>query len=211
MDRHMRKNRYLWGIAAIVLMFGCLTAAMLFYNSGLIDYPSSIAEAYKSPLQTAEIPGEIDLELSRVGAYGVYYEGYQGADVDSELPPALDCSLTSVRTGEDLPLVPDYVPTNRYVTKGGRTGVLIYSTTVEDPGLHTLSCDYPDGRVGPQLVLAIGPNYFWEFLRVAWSLGGPVLGGVGVICGSVILSISIALVALVRGSKLKQVEGEMNE
>jgi hypothetical protein len=204
MNRHMSKNRYLWGIAALVLMFGCLTAAMLFYRTGLRDYPSLIAEAYKGPLQKVEIPGEVDLELSRKGAYGVYFEGDRGADVDAELPPTLDCSLTSKRTGEDIPLVPDYVPTNRYVTKGGRTGVLIYSTTVEDPGLHTLSCIYPDGLLGPQLVLAIGPNYFWEFLRVAWNLGGPILGGVGVICGSVILSFGIALVALVRGSKLKE-------
>jgi len=211
MDRHMSKNRYLWGIAALVLIFGCLTAALLFYKSGIGDYPSLIAEAYKSPLQKIEVPGEMDLVLSRKGAYGVYYEGHQGAYVHAEWAPTLDCILTSKRTGEDVPLVPDYVPTNRYVTKGGRTGVLIYSTTVENPGLHTLSCDYPNGGMGPQLVLAIGPNYVWEFLRVAWNLGGPVLGGVGIICGSIILSIGIALVALVRGSKLKQVEGEMNE
>jgi hypothetical protein len=177
---------------------------MLLYKSGLRDYPSLIAEAYKGPLQRLEIPGDADLELSRKGAYGVYYEGDRDSDVDLELPPILNCSLTLKRTGEDIPLVPDYVPTNRYATKDGRTGVLIYSTTVTDPGLHTLSCDYPDGRVGPQLVLALGPNYFWEFLRVVWNLGGQVLGGAGVFCGSILLSMGIALVALVRGSKWKE-------
>jgi hypothetical protein len=201
----MSKNRFLGGVAALVLVSGCLIAAVLFYKSGLRDYPSLIADAYKDPLQKVEIPGEADIELSRRGAYGVYYEGDRGVDVDAELPPTLDCSLTLKRTGNDVPLVQDYVPTNQYVTKDGERGVLIYSTTVEDPGLHTLSCEYPDGLVGPQLVLAIGPNYFWEFLRVAWDIGGPVLGAAGVICGSIILSFGIALIALVRGSKFKQV------
>lgn len=204
MVRQMSNNRFLWGAAALVLVSGCLIAAGLFYKSGLGDYPSLISEAYKGPLQKVEIPGEEDLELLKEGAYGVYYEGDSSADMDAELPPMLDCSLTSKRTGEDVPLVPDYVPTNRYVTKDGKSGVLIYSTTVNDPGLHTLSCNYPVGRVGPRLVLAVGPNYVWEFLRVAWDLGGPVLGGVGVFCGSLLLSIGIALVALVRGSKLKE-------
>jgi hypothetical protein len=204
MVRRKRENRFLWGIAALVPILGCLVAALLFYKSGIGEYPSLIAEAYKSPLQKVEVPGEVDLVLSRKGAYGVYYEGHQSAFVHAKFPPTLDCSLTSKGTGEDVPLVPDYVVSNRYVTKGGRTGVLIYSTTIDTPGLHTLSCDYPDGRVGPQLVLAIGPNFVWEFFRLVWNIGGPVLGGVGVICSSILLSITIALVALVRGSKLKE-------
>jgi hypothetical protein len=206
MVRHMRRNRFLWGIAALVPILGCLIAAVLFYTSGIGNYPSLIERAYKSPLHKVEVPGEVDLVLSRKGAYGVYYEGHNGAYVRAEWPPRLDCSLSSKGTGEDVPLVPDYVTANRYVTKDGRTGVLIYSTTIEEPGLHTLSCDYQDGRVGPKLVLAVGPNYVWEFLRLAWNLGGPVLGGVGVVCSSILLSMGIALVALVRGSRLKQVE-----
>lgn len=65
-----------------------------------------------------------------------------------------------------------------------------------------------EGRVGPKLVLAIGPNYVWEFLRLAWNLGYPVLGGAGVIYRSVLLSSGIALVAFVRGIRLKKVERE---
>lgn len=209
MDRHMIRRHRLWyGAAALVLVFGCLAAASLIIST-LTSYPSLIKEAYKSPLQKVEVPGGADIDLRRKGAYGVYYEGHKGAYTHAEWPPTLDCSLISKTTGEDVPLVPDYVPTNRYMTKEGRAGVLIYSTTIKEPSLHTLSCDYPDGRVRPRLVLAIGPNYFFEFLRVAWNLGGQVLGGVGIICGSVILSIGIAVVPLLRRNKSKLVEGEM--
>lgn len=195
MDRHMIRRHRLWyGVAALVLVLGCLAAAILIIST-LTSYPSLIKEAYKNPLQKIEVPGEADIDLRRKGAYGVYSE----TALPKEGPPVLDCSLTSKTTGDDIPLVPDYVPTNRYSTKdGSRVGVLIYSTTVENPGLHRLSCGYPDGRVSPNLVLAIGPNYIFEFLRVAWNLGVSVLGGLGVLCASTTLAVVIAIVGFLR-------------
>jgi hypothetical protein len=190
----------LWyGVALFVLMVGCLVGAILII-SPLTSYPSLIKEAYRNPLQKVEVPGEAGIELRRKGAYGIYYET---AHVTTEGPPALDCSLTSKLSGDDIPLVPDYVPTNRYSTKDEeRVGVLIYSTTIKEPSLYTLSCDYPDGREGPKLVLAIGPNYFFEFLRVVWNMGGTILGGVAVLCGSFLLSFGVAAVALIRARKV---------
>lgn len=209
MDRHMIRRHRLWyGVAALVLVSGSLTAAVLIIST-LTSYPALIREAYKSPLQKIEVPGEADIDLRRKGAYGVYYET---AHVPTEGPPVLDCSLTSRTTGDDIPLVSDYVPTNRYTSKdGNRVGVLIYSTTIKEPGLHTFSCDYPDGRVAPKLVLAIGPNYFFEFLRVAWNMGGSILGGAGVLCGSFVLSFGIAAVALFRSSYKQQVEDGLDD
>jgi hypothetical protein len=207
MDRHMMRRHRLWyGVAALVLVMGCLAAASLIIST-LTSYPSLIKEAYRNQLQKVEVPGEADIDLSRKGAYGVYYEA---ARVPIEGPPVLDCSLTSKTTGDDIPLVPDYVPTNGYSTKdGSRIGVLIYSTTIKEPGPHTLSCDYSGGRVSPKLVLAIGPNYFFEFLRVAWKMGGSILGGVGVLCGSFVLSFSIATIALLRTKKGGKRKGKL--
>jgi len=199
------KTSALWfGAAILVLVLGGLAAAILVIST-LGTYPALIAEAYQGPRQKVEVPGVEDLELSRKGAYAVYYEEQEGAFIHAEMPPNLDCELTSTITGKDVPLVSDYVPTNRYVTRGDQVGVLIYSTTVNDPGMHTLSCDYPVGRDGPKLVLAIGPNYFFEFLRVVWNMSGSVLGGVGVLCGSFVLSFSIAAVAIIQRTKEGQV------
>jgi hypothetical protein len=67
---------------------------------------------------------------------------------------------------KDVPLVPDYAPTNRYSTKDGiRVGILIYSTTVKDPGSNVLSCDHPDGRRDPDLILAVGSNCVFKLFR----------------------------------------------
>jgi hypothetical protein len=205
MDRQsIRRQRMWFSIAVLVFVTGCLIAAILIISS-LISYPSLIREAYKSPIQKVEVPGEAEIDLSRKGAYAVYYES---AHDPTDGPPALDCSLTSKTTGDDIPLVPDYVPTNRYSTKdGSRVGVLIYSTTINDPSLHTLSCAYPDGRVSPKLMLAIGQNYFFEFLRVAWNMGGSLLRGAGVLCGSFVLSFGITAIVFYRtrkGNRLKE-------
>ncbi|MGB2897267.1 MAG: hypothetical protein WBB65_14025 [Anaerolineales bacterium] len=211
MNKKMVKNpRWWYFFAALVLALGCLIAAMLFNKSGLGDYPSLIAEAYKDPLQKVEIPGEADLKLSRKGAYAIYCERPKGSYIQAEWPPALDCSLTSKTTGEDVPLVADYVPSNQYSTKDGdQVGMLLYSTTVEDIGLHTLSCDFADGRLSPKLVLAVGPNYFFEFLRVAWNLGGSVLGGVGVLCASSTLAVVIAVAVFLTRRKTSQASREV--
>jgi len=201
-------TRRLWyGAAILVLMLGCLTSAIITIST-LSSYPSLISAAYKSPLRKVEVPGEVEIDLSRRGAYGVYLEA---AHVPIEGPPALDCNLNSKTSGDDIPLVPDYVPTNRYETQDDRVGVLIYSTTVDDPGLYRLSCEYPDGRARSKLMLAIGPNYFFEFLRVAWKLGGSILGGAAVLIGSVVLSFLIALLTFIGTKSQRQVGGELDD
>jgi len=208
MEKHVIKRHRLWyGVAALVLVLGCLAAAILIIST-LATYPSLIKEAYKSPLQKIEVPGEAEINLRRKGAYGVYYET---TSVPSEGAPGLDCRLTSSTTGADIPLVPDYVPTNRYETKDARVGVLIYSTTVENPGLHTLSCNYPDERVSPKQMLAIGPNYFYEFLRVAWNMGSSLLGGAGILCGSSVLSLGIVAIAVFQSCSKRHVEGGLDD
>jgi hypothetical protein len=193
MDSNRMNGYRLWYVAAaLVFVVGCLTATLITIST-LTSYPSFIKEAYSSPLQRIEVPGEADIQLRRKGAYGLYYES---THVPAGAPPEFNCNLVSMTTGDDIPLVPDYVPTNRYENKGGRVGVLIYSTTINHPGLHRLSCVHPDGSESPTRVLAIGPNYVFEFLRVAWKMGGKFLGIGGILFGSVVLSIGIAAVTL---------------
>ena len=85
MSRQMSKNRYLWGIAALVLIFGCLTAALLFHQSGLADYPSLIAEAYKGRLAVYSVNAE-DAQ-NTAGSFGIiglptciFFKGGQEVD-----------------------------------------------------------------------------------------------------------------------------------
>ena len=61
------------------------------------------------------------------------------------------------------------------------------------------------------LMLAIGPNYYFEFLRVAWNMSGSILGGAGVLCGSFVLSLGIAAIAFFSNKKRRPVETEIYE
>jgi hypothetical protein len=71
------------------------------------------------------------------------------------------------------------------------------SLTVEKPGTYTFACDYQDGRAEPGILVALGPNYFWEFLRVVWKIGLPVLGGSSIFCGSVFLAFFLLVMGIV--------------
>jgi hypothetical protein len=194
MEKNMTTRHRLWYVAAVlVLVLGCFVATFLAIST-LKTYPSLIENAYNDPLQKVEVPGEAVLELKRKGAYAVYYETAESAINE---PPTLDCALISNSTGDEIPLVPDYVPTNRYMTKDDRVGVLVYSTTIQEPGRYTFSCGDSDQLVSNDVVLAIGPNYFFEFFRVAWNIGGSLLGGAGVLCASAVLSLGIVSFALI--------------
>lgn len=208
MSSHTKSTgRFWYAIAILALLAGWLAAASLLINA-LRAYPSAIGQAYRSRQQKVEVPGAADLNLTREGAYGVYYEGHEGTYIPAEWPPRLDCRLTAKTSGDDVPLVPDYVPGNRYSTQDGRVGVLIYSTTVQEPGLYTLSCEDPLAARGATHTLAIGPNYVFEFLRVVWQIGGRVLAALAIFCGSTLLAAAIVGLSLLRSWRQGRVSGE---
>jgi len=116
-----------------------------------------------------------------------------------KIPSAIDCFQTSQSTGEEIEAVSDYVETNRYWSKyQGGTWVLIMSVTVEKPDTYTFACGYQDGSLEPEVTVALGPNYFWEFMRIAWKISLPILGGIGMLCGSVLMALSIVVVVAIK-------------
>ena len=183
---------WLFGFAVLILLAGILISAVLFKHSGAAMYPSLIADAYREAQHHLTVPGAREVKLTRTGTYGIYF-GHSpvtaAVDPRTKIPPAIDCSLTSQSSGAKIEAVPDYVETNRYWSKDrGGMRVLIMSLTVEKPDTYTFACDYQDGSPEPEIVVALGPNYFWEFLRLAWKMGIPLLGGIGVLSGSILLA-----------------------
>jgi len=208
MDNQRTKPSGLYyGLAALALALGCLLATAILYP-GTRGLPASIAEAHDlSRLTQVVVPGSADLTLSRTGAYAVYYEYHSVVDgvehIGSEKPPTLECSLTLKSTAREIPVVPDFVETNRYSArmgkgKGKRAGVLIMSTTIDDPGNYTFSCRYPDGREQPEIVLAVGQNILWEDIGIMARTAGSVLGGLAVLCISGVIAVVIAIVVAVK-------------
>jgi hypothetical protein len=191
----------MYSIAAVVILFGILLSGLIFEKSGLAMYPAMIADAYREQQHHLSVPGTKDIKLMRTGAYGIYYEySLVSSSVDPpKNPPAINCSLTSKSTGEKIEAVPDYVETNRYWSKDQkRIGVLIMSITVDKPDSYTFACHYQDGSTRPEISISLGPNYFWEFLRVAWKISLPTLGGMSTLCGSLLLALLFVIVVAIK-------------
>jgi hypothetical protein len=109
-----------------------------------------------------------------------------------------------MKTKKYVPLVPDYVPSNRDCSQvEGCTGALVYSTTVNHPGKHTFSCDYLEDRQEPKIILAIGPNYVFEFFRLVWKMRWSILGTTGVLCISCTIALVCGVIALLGRKKTR--------
>jgi len=203
---------WFYGIAVLVIIFGTLISAWILNDSGIGMYPAMIADAYGEGQHRLTVPGSKDIKLTRTGAYGIYYEySLVSASVDPPpLPPKFDCSLTSKSTLAEMEAVPDYVENNRYWSKDrDRTGVLIMSITVKEPDTYTFACYYQDGSSVPEIVVALGPNYFWEFLRVAGKISLSLFGTITTLCGSILIGLIIIVVVAVKNG-ICQNSGDRN-
>jgi hypothetical protein len=183
----------------VIPVLGCLMAMALVYQwfPGL---PGPFESRMNlDDLTQVVVPGSEVITFEKSGAYAVYYEYRSVVDgvvyASSEKPPALACSLTSRATGSDVAVVPDYVPTNTYSTKDReRVGVLIRSLTIPKPGTYNLACQYLDGNSEPEIVLAVGPNFVWEFFGIAARSGVMLIAGAVALLGSGLVAIVIVIV-----------------
>ena len=202
-----RRRNWILILAPLPFMLGITAVVSWIGGSDLGSYTKRIAAGYDAPLQQVVMPGETDLTLSRTGAYGIYHEYrsvVDGVDYRSEKGvPEFNCSLTHQGTLQDAALALDYVPTNQYhFQRDKRVGVLIYSTTIKDPGRYVFACAYPDGASSPETVLAIGPNYVWEFFKAVKDTLAPLLVSPFLLCGSTLLSMIFVALGLVMHRKL---------
>lgn len=188
--------------AAILFIVGSFISMVLIKCSNLNKYPSMISDAYNDPQYKLTLPGQKEVILLRTGAYGIYYE-YSLVSASAEsyttLPPDIQCSLLAYDTGVIINAVPDYVETNQYWSKDeGGIGVLVMSITVDEPGAYTFECGYNNGETEPEITIALGPNYVWEFFKVLRKIGLPLLGSILIGC----LSFCIPFVLMIIGVAL---------
>jgi hypothetical protein len=202
-ERRTRPSGWIYVVAVMIPVFGCLIAIALVYRwfPGL---PGTLeSEMNLHDLTQVVVPGSKDITFTESGAYAIYYEYRSVVDgvvyTSGETPPALVCTLTSKVTGADVGVVPDYVETNTYSTKGReRVGVLIRSITIDEPGTYTFSCRYADGGSQPEIALAVGPNFMWEFFGVAARTIVTAAAGMVVLLGSGTVAVVVIIIIAVK-------------
>ena len=200
-EKQPSPGRWAYAIPVLVIVLGLMLSAWILIGAGFWKYPAMIEKAFSEEQHHLSVPGAKDVTLTRTGAYGIYYVYDLGPyRVEKpQVPPAIDCSLTSKSTGAITQAVPDYVETNRYGAEDqDRMWVLIMSLTVDKPDNYTFACRYQNDMHAPATTVALGPNYAWEFLRVAWKISLPLLGGTITFCGSVLLALLIVIVVVVK-------------
>lgn len=203
MEGKKRPSGWLYVLAAVIPVLGCLATTALVY-AWFPGLPGTFESRVNiDNLTQVVVPGAKEITFPESGAYAIYYEYRSVVDgvvyTGSETPPALACTLTSRATGADVAVVPDYVPTNTYSTRDReRVGVLIRSLTVPRPGTYNMACRYPGGHSEPKVVLAVGPNFVWEFFGIAAKTLGTAAAGLAVLFGSGILAAVVVILVAVK-------------
>ena len=89
-QQDIKPNRWLYGITALVVIFGTLISGLLFKNSGATLYSSLIADAYREEQHHLNVPGSSDINHTRKCAYDNYYEYNLVGSIypDEGMPPA---------------------------------------------------------------------------------------------------------------------------
>jgi len=201
--RERRPPGWIQVVAVLIPILGCLTA-MVMVHRWFPGLPGTLGfETDPDNLTQVVVPGSQEITFTEAGAYGVYYEYRSVVNgvvyAASKTPPALACRLTSRDTGDDIQVAPDYVPTNCYsVNDRERVGALIGSITMDRPGAYIFSCQYAHGGSEPDVVVAVGPNFVWEFFDIAAKTIVTATAGVAVLVGSGILAAVILIVAVAR-------------
>jgi len=80
---------------------------------------------------------------------------------------------------------------------------LIQSITIDDPGEYTFECVKQDDNSVPDVLVSLGPNYTWEFIRLVLKNGVAVLGIILSLFSSVFLSLILVGAGIVEKKNLR--------
>jgi hypothetical protein len=168
---NQKPTRWYYVLALILPVLACLGAVSLVYRY-VPKLPGTLGALGIKNLIQVVVPGSQDIHFQEAGAYAVYYEyrsDYDGVNYTrGETPPSMRCQLKSKKTGEAVRLRSTTVEGNIYASKyPERAGVMFKQISINQPGVYTFSCQYPDGSVYPKSVMSVGPNLVWEFFNVA--------------------------------------------
>lgn len=186
----IRPRRAYFGVAAVIFILGVALFVMFLFQSLL---------GMTSDLTRVLVPGESEVKLAAPGDYTIFHEYksimngkvYAGNVNISNLT----ISLRNQDTGEEAALAPTTAGSNYNL--GGRSGYGVYNFKIERPGVYVLSAEYEEGRGQGDTVLAISHGFIGNLLKT-------IFGGIGIFFGTVLISVLIVVVTLIKRKKARE-------
>jgi len=176
--RALTLSRWLYACALLLLLVGCVDAA-LYYTTSMGRWRASLA--------AVAVPETVKMELAEAGSYTVFLE----SQVDVTAPAtagrflsALQLTLTAQTTSLQIPL--PRTPESLEYAWNGRSGIAAFRFVIAKPGTYELSTWYPNRQSGRLILLAVGHNAGERLARVhraaladllAWAAVGAFLAG----------------------------------
>lgn len=159
---------------------------------GFVFFLFSSITGITDSLTQVLVPGEKRLELAETGTYTVFIEHksvYKGRVYTAGASSGLRLSVTAAGTGRELEVKP--ASSSATYNVGGRSGTAVWSFQVDSPGDYIISADYPDGRKGGEMVLAVGNRFMQDLLTT-------IFASIGILFGAMVLGIAIIVIVIVR-------------
>ncbi len=187
--------RWRYALAILIVIVGMAAFSYLLIND--------IGNLTNS-LITVMVPGSSDLNLTEPGKYTISYE-YQtivggrvySSDINS---PNLYCRLLEKQTRSEVAL---HLPSIRSTYSiNGRSWVSLFDFEINRSGTYELSAWYPEGQVGQQVVLAVGPNTAGGILEI-------ILRGLVIFLGPSLIALLIIVVTYRKRKKTLEQAGNM--
>jgi hypothetical protein len=203
----LKPTRWFYVLAILLPIFACMGTALLVYVN-VPELPGTLDTLSIHSLTQVPVPGSAEIVFPKSGAYAVYYEYRSVIDGKSyyrnENFPRVRCQLNSKETGKAVKLVSSNVEGNIY-NYPGRAGVMFKQISIDQPGAYNFSCQYPDGRSTPKSVMAVGPNYVWEFFNIAVKPIAAMMFGALVFFMVSVISILIIVIVAVKRHRSKNI------
>ncbi|HHU73040.1 MAG TPA: hypothetical protein GXZ28_00240 [Clostridiales bacterium] len=184
----VKPSRIYYGVSVFVFIAGLI----LFFIVLIFGIFSSINAIGTQVV----VPGSEIIELDKAGKYIIFHEYKSVVDgkiYSSNSINGLYCTLTNVKTGEDITL--SITTPNMNYSVNGREGRSVFEFNIDEPGRYELKAWYGQ-RDGEEAVLAVGKGF-------GAGLFVTIILCIGILFGSIVISILIFVITFLKRRKYK--------